>query len=73
MFKHPNFPGTAITEAPKEELEDLGGRGGGVSRMLSYVDVLQSTFFHHAAPLSQEEKVKSPDQIMSTQYFEFLL
>lgn len=71
MFKHPNFPGTATAEAPEEELEDLGE--GGISRMLSYVDRLQSTFFQHAAPLSQKEEVKSPDQIMSTQYFGFLL
>lgn len=71
MFKHPDFPGTAV-EAPEEELEDLGG-GGGVSRMLSYVDRRQGIFFHHVAPLSQKEEVKSPDQVMSTQYFEFLL
>lgn len=74
MLKHPDFPGTATAEAPEEELEDQGASGGGgVSRMLSYVDGLQSIFFHLAALLSQKEEVKSPDQILSTQYFEFLL
>lgn len=47
--------------------------GEGVSRMLSYVDRRQGIFFHNVAPLSQKEEVKSPDQVMSTQYFEFLL
>lgn len=49
MFKHPNFPGTATADAPEEELEDLGARGGGfLGCWVMWMDcrVLSFTMWH---------------------------